>query len=189
MNTSIGRLISLFFICFCIFSMTMIASAQRRDEMTEAEIELVRDSQDIDLRITVLTKMIDRRFAALGIEVAGWKPPAKESEKWGNVPDGTRLELFTDIRKLLQKAIDDVDDVAVHNENSQTQNKKEGLLFPKAVRALAAAATRYTEPLKKALETSKDEKEKGTIMASLEYCGQIVEAVAKLPPEVKKPKN
>ena len=32
--------------------------------------KLVRDAQDIDLRIDVLTKMIDRRFTALGIDRA-----------------------------------------------------------------------------------------------------------------------
>ena len=49
------------------------ASAQRRDYMTDPEIELIRDNQDIDKRIDVLTKMIDRRFSAMGIEVGGWK--------------------------------------------------------------------------------------------------------------------
>ena len=57
----------------CVLSST--GEAQRRDYMTEAEIEVVRDSQDIDLRIDTLTKMIDRRFAALGIDVQGWTPP------------------------------------------------------------------------------------------------------------------
>jgi hypothetical protein len=66
------------------------AHAQRRDYMTEAEIELVRDSQEIDKRIDVLTKMIDRRFTALGIEVGGLKPGAKEQKALGElrpVPD------------------------------------------------------------------------------------------------------
>ena len=62
------------------------ASPQRRDYMTDAEIELVRDAQDIDARIGVLSKMIDRRFAALGINVGGAAIPNKETDKWGPTP-------------------------------------------------------------------------------------------------------
>src|SRR5688500_14541362 len=86
-----------------IFLIPVEAPAQRRDYMTEPEIELVRDAQDIDQRIEVLTKMIDRRFAVLGLEVGGWRPTAKEQEKWGVVVTGSRSELLSDIRNLLQK--------------------------------------------------------------------------------------
>lgn len=165
------------------------AEAQRRDFMTEAEIELIRDNQDIDLRIDVLTKMIDRRFAALKLDVAGWKPPAKESDKWGEEPTGTRLQLLTDIRRLLQKAVDDVDDVSEHDANALTQNKTTGKLFPKAVRNLNVAANRYSPVLKSALKTSTDEMERGSILNSIDLCDQIIEAATKLPPETKKEKN
>ena len=170
-------------------SLSAAASAQRRDYMNEAEVELVRDSQDIDKRIDVLTTMIDRRFEALGINVGGVKLSNKSREKWGDPPAGTNTELFWDIRQLLQKAIDDIDDVAIHNENTLTQNKTEGLLFPKAVRALAAAASRYSPPLKATLEKSKDEREKGLLLQSIEFCDQILEAVVKLPPDVKPEKK
>ncbi len=88
-----------------------------------------------------------------------------------------------EIRDLLQKAIDDIDDVAEHNENTLTQNKTEGLLFPKSVRVLAAAATRYTPALKSTLNSTKDERERGLILTSLESCEAILESVGKLPPE------
>lgn len=159
------------------------SSAQRRDYMTEPEIELVRDNQDIDKRVDVLTKMIDRRFSAMGIEVGGWKQSAKDNEKWGDIRTGTRSELLYDVRELLQKAIDDIDDVASHNTNALTQNKVEGELFPKAVRNLAAAATRYMEPLKATLDKTTDEKDKGLILSSLESCEAILDSVKQLPPE------
>lgn len=158
-------------------------SAQRRDPMTDEEIELVRDNQDIDKRIGVLTRMIDRRFTALGIEVGGWKQTEKDNKLWGEPRAGTRSELFFDVRELLQKAIDDVDDVAAHNENTLTQNKTEGLLFPKAVRDLAAASSRYLPHLKVAANNTKDEREKGLILASIESCEAIIDSVTKLPPE------
>lgn len=158
-------------------------SAQRRDYMTDEEVELVRDNQDIDKRVEVLTKMIDRRFVALGIDVGGWKQAEKETKLWGVMRTGTRSEMLFDIRQLLQKAIDDVDDVAMHNENTLTQNKTEGLLFPKAVRDLAAAANRYLPQLRAELARTKEDRDRGLILASIENCEAIVEAVTKLPPE------
>ena len=179
----------LFLILVLTFVAALPASAQRRDYMTDAEIELIRDNQDIDKRLEILTKMIDRRFAAMGIEVGGWKQSQKDNEKWGEVRTGTRSELLYDVRQLLQKAIDDVDDVALHNENTLTQNKVEGELFPKAVRNLAAAATRYVEPLKATLAKTTDEKDKGLILSSLESCEAIIESVKQLPAETKETKK
>jgi hypothetical protein len=176
----------LFFFALVILTALTLASsvaAQRRDYMTDLEIELVRDNQDIDKRVDVLTKMIDRRFIALGVEIGGWKEARKEHQLWGPVRTGTRAELLGDIRHLLQKAIDDIDDVAEHNENTLTQNKTEGLLFPKAVRDLAAAANRYLPALKSMLDTTKDERERGAILNSIESAEAIIDSVTKLPPE------
>lgn len=162
--------------------------AQKRDYMTELEIEQVRDNQDIDKRIGVLTKMIDRRFTAIGIDAGGWKSSAKDNEKWGEVT-GTRSELLSDIRYLLQKAIDDIDDVAEHNENTLTQNKTEGVLFPKGVRDLAAAANRYLPALNTALASAKEERDRGVILTSIESCQAIIDSVTKLPAETKPEKK
>ena len=160
------------------------AYAQRRDYMTEPEIELVRDNQEIDKRIDVLTKMIDRRFTALGIDSGGLKPGAKEQKAWGDAPTGTRSQLIADIRQLLQKAVDDIDDVAEHNENTHAANKTEGPLFPVAVRSLAASATRYKPLLNSELTKTKDERDKGMIINAIELCDAILESVVNLPPEV-----
>ena len=172
-----------------LLGVTSTSHPQRRDPMTEEEIELVRNSQDIDKRIDVLTKMIDRRFAAMGIDVGGWKQSGKDQETWGDIRTGSKSQLLFDVRELLQKAIDDIDDVAMHNENTLTQNKTEGLLFPAAVRSLAAAATRYLGPLKTTLATTTDNRDKGLILASIEHCEAIIESVSKLPPETKPEKK
>ena len=165
------------------------AHAQRRDYMTEAEIELVRDSQEIDKRIDVLTKMIDRRFTALGIEAGGLKPGAKEQKAWGEAPTGTRSQLIADIRQLLQKSVDDIDDVAEHNQNTHAANKTEGPLFPVAVRSLAASANRYKPLLNAELPKTTDERDKGMILNAIELCDSIIESVVNLPPEVIVDKN
>jgi hypothetical protein len=172
---------------FSIFSSP--THAQRRDFMTDAEIELVREHQEIDMRIDVLTKMIDRRLAGLRIESGGAKIAEKESAKWGPEPTGTRLELLFDIKRLLQKAIDDIDDIASHGKNALPENQMSGKLFPKAVRDLAKSAARYKPIFTVEITKTKDEKEKGVLLDSIESCDQIIEAVANLPAEVKDDKK
>lgn len=174
-----------------------VASAQR-DYFTAEEIELIRDAQEIDHRIDVLVHAIDRRFAALKLEVAPPKRPRKD-EAWGELPTGTRLELLYDIKRILQKAIDDIDSLSerpnsavVYVDPADPKEKKSkgfAELFPKAVRDLAAAAKRYGPVLKAELDKKNDKGETGSILDSLEMCDEIIAAVAKLPAEVKKTKK
>jgi hypothetical protein len=178
------KLFTIAIVALFVISITSAASAQRRDYMTEPEIELVRNSQDIDKRIDVLTKMIDRRLTALGIDARGWKQGNKDEKVWGEAPNGTRSQLISDIRQLLQKAVDDIDDVAEHNDKTLTQNKTEGLLFPSAVRSLSASANRYRPVLNTELTKTTDERDKGMIMNAIELCDSIIEAATTLPPEV-----
>lgn len=160
------------FTVFAILIFTVLciaASAQRRDYMTDAEIELVRDAQEIDLRVGVLTRAIDRRFAVLSNQ------SVKESDEWGPAPTGTRLQLLSDVQKLLDKAISDIDNVAEKNRDSK--------LFPKAVHTLAGSCSQYDTKLRVLLDTTTEQKEKGVILGSLDLCSQVREAVAQMPPE------
>jgi len=169
------------------------ASAQaRRDYMTDAEIELVRDAQDIDTRIDVLTKMIDRRFAVLKLDVGGAKIPNKETDKWGPAPEGTRMEILDDIRKLLDKAIDDIDDTSMHpnkyiiDPNKPDKVKKtDEARFPTSVKNLAASAKRYQPALRSLVDKTTDEREKGLILSAIDSCDEIIAATTKLPTEIK----
>jgi hypothetical protein len=167
-------------ICFlCVilfFTVASPANAQKRDYMTDAESELVREAQEIDKRIDVLVKMIDRRFAIIN---NGTFKVDKNPEKWGEPPTGTRLQMLSDINKLLQKAIDDIDDVAAHNRMDST-------LFPLAMRNLAEAAARYLPQLKAIYDKSPDEKEKGLVIGTTEFCQQIIEASSKVPKDLPK---
>ena len=157
------------------------AEAQPRDYMTDEEIEIVRDAQDIDLRIDALVKMMDRRFTLLGLETGGWRERPKDVEKWGPAPAGSRLELITDIRKLLVKAVDDLDVIAQRSGDSLKQNQTEGKLFPKAVRKLDEAAKRYVVPLKHGIDSVTNEAERGQYLNAMELCEDIIEAAKKLP--------
>lgn len=172
-----------------LFSSPQNASAQHRDYMTEEEIELVRDAQDIDFRMTVLSRMIDRRFTALGIDAGGWKQREKDLEKWGEAPTGTRTELFSDIRKLLEKAIDDLDVIAERNDDALKQNKTDGVLFPVAVGILEQAAKRYMPLLSAHAEKAEDERQRGLILTAEENCRNIIAAAATIPAESKIPKK
>lgn len=187
---NIRHLVFMWLLCSLVVIISVdSAVGQRRDYMTEAEIELVRENQDIDLRIDVLVKMIDRRFSLLGINSGGDEVKKKDADKWGEPPTGSRLELFLDIRRLLEKAIDDIDVIAARNNDALKQNKTEGDLFPKAVRKLEAAARRFLPLLSVASDKARDEKERAHILNSMQYCEQIIEAAATLPAPVKRTKS
>src|SRR5215203_2843659 len=109
----INLTVTVFAAIFCAaLCLPSAANAQkRRDYLTEAEIELVREAQEIDIRVAVLTKAIDRRLAVLNNQTP------KEKEVWGELPKGSRAKLLGDVEKLLGKAIDDVDNVAERNRD------------------------------------------------------------------------
>jgi hypothetical protein len=174
--------------------------AQRRDYLTDDEVEIVRDAQQIDLRVAVLAHAVDRRLTALGL-MTGETPDAnkkekKDSGKWGAEPTGTRLELLDDVRRIIQKAVDDIDNLAerpdsivVEEPGKGQKPKKYEDVFPKAVHVLAAAAKRYEPILKREIDISKDDKEKGVIMQSLDLCNQIIDAETRLPSSQAKKSN
>jgi len=155
------------------------ANAQRRDYMTEAEIEIVRNNQEVEQRMNVLTRMIDRRFVALGIAAGGSKPK-KTDDEWGAEPTGSRAELLSDIKSLIEKAIDDIDNLAARMPDKMKEEKKGVNVFNKAVRDLAASANRWIPHLRKEYDTAQDDKVRVAAASSLELCQQIIEATSKL---------
>lgn len=177
-------------------TLTCLAAAQSRDYLTPEEIELVRDAQEIDYRIDVLVKAADRRFAVLGIDV---QPPVikKETGEWGKPPSGTRAELLDDIRRILQKAVDDLDSLAErpdsailpHPDDPKRKNRGLNDIFPIAVRSLAAGSQRFKVGLERELERATDRAERGLISTSIDLSSQIIEASAKIPNLKPKSKN
>ncbi len=182
------------FLLFTFHFSLLTANAQHRDFLTDSEVELIRDAQEIDRRIEVLVHAADRRFGVLKIDVNA--PVAKkESELWGELPKGERLELLFDIKRLLQKAIDDIDNISERRDSAILPDPEEkhpktlAELFPKAVRTLAAAATRYKPALQKELDATTDQMQRGPILDSLESCQLIIDSVTKLPADVVKQKK
>jgi hypothetical protein len=160
-------------------------SAQFRDYFTDDEVEMVREAQFIDRRMDVLIHCIDRRWAVL--KVAG-APVVSEKDKdnWGPMPTGTHTELLGDIKQILQKAIDDIDNLAERPDSAplpldpKEKPKKKDDLFPKAVRKLAAAAERYKPLLQKELDVTKEKREVGILQDAVEMCDEITASVTKL---------
>jgi hypothetical protein len=155
---------------------------QDRDHLTPQEVDVVREAQVLDKRIEVFIKAIDRRMLVLKVGAApSDKQLKKESETWGELPTGTRAELIRDIAKILDEAITNIDDVNARDAKNP--------LIPKALRKLAAAASRTVEQLKPTEGQAKDEAEVIGFELLVKHAEEIVDAAASLAPEVPKEKN
>ena len=174
-----------FFALTAIFCVTLVfpysVSAQRRDHLTEMETELVREMQEIDKRTEIYIKALERRFLVLNKDSSQSKKVEKDLDKWGELPVGNRTQLLLDIEKILQEAVDNIDNVAEHDMKSE--------LLPKAVRVLAEASNRFLPQFKAFLDSAQSDKEKGAMIGAIDYCNQIIEASTKLPKEEKKKKK
>jgi len=177
-----NKIFVLFTLLLTAYCSLFTAQAQRRDHLTEMEVELVRDAQQIDERMKVFVKAIDRRFLVLNKDASQAKQIEKDIDTWGELPTGTRQQLLIDIEKLLDEAISKIDDVAGRDMNSD--------FFPNAVYILADGANKFLPQLKSQMDKASDEKEKGAIIGAVDYCNQIIEASAKVkretPKEIKK---
>jgi hypothetical protein len=152
---------------------------QAREHLTAQEIELVKDAQILDKRIDIFIKAADRRVLALnGTDATSAKQLKKDSESWGELPSGTRAELIGDIARIFDEAITNIDDVSARDENNP--------LIPKALRKLAAAASRIVEQLKPAEAQAKGDAELNSFDQLTENAESILQAANKLPPPVEK---
>ena len=163
-----------------IFGGYVSAIAQKRDHLTEQEINMVKDTQILDKRVDVFIKAVDRRMMViLGSAEANAKLLKKDSELWGDLPAGSRADLMSDIAKIFDEAITNIDDVSARDDKNP--------LIPKSVRKLAAAATRIVDQLR---PLNKSAAETNSFEQIAENADSVIEAASKLPPEVaKKGKN
>jgi hypothetical protein len=151
------------------------ATAQTRDHLTDPESELIRFHQELDKRIEVFIKAIDRRFAIInGTEQPKIKKVSKEEPDWGDTPKGTRAQLIGDIAGILDEAITNIDDVSRRDEKSP--------LISRSLRRLTTAATGYVTQLTAMSKQTKDNDELYAIEQALDNANDIIEAGSKLPP-------
>jgi acyl-CoA reductase-like NAD-dependent aldehyde dehydrogenase len=173
-------LLTLLLIGTMLFAHT--ANAQRRDHLTPQEVDLVKEAQALDKRIDVFIKAADRRLLVINGGAAAASNPAmakqlkKDSERWGELPTGTRAELINDISRILDEAITNIDDVSARDERNP--------LIPKSLRKLAQAVNTIMEQLKPLRAQIKTDTEIASFESLNEGAQSILEAATKLPPEV-----
>jgi hypothetical protein len=180
-----GRLFNAGLIAIICLAATQ-AYAQKRDNLTDAETDLIRFHQEIDKRIEVFIKAADRRFAIInGTAQPSTRKLMKDEPDWGDLPTGTHAALLSDIAGILDEAITNIDDVSRRDERSP--------LVPRALRKLTTAANGYLNQIAALRSKTNDPDEIAAMERVADNANQIIEAGSKLgpapPPEDNKKKK
>ncbi len=156
-----------------------VSAFQKRDHLTEKEVDLVKQAQALDKRIEVFIKAAERRVMVISNSAAAnAKQLKKDSEKWGELPTGSRAELVGDIARIFDEAITNIDDVNIRDERNP--------LIPKSLRKLAQSVNTIMTQLKPLSADAKSEAEVASFELLNEDAQSILEAATRLPPEVDK---
>ena len=176
-------MITRFLLTFVISLLLANTALAQRDYLTPQEVDLVKEAQILDKRIDVFIRAAERRLIVInGSAAANAKQLKKDSERWGELPTGSRAELVSDIARIIDAAIDNIDDVSMHDERNP--------LIGKSLRKLSASVNSIMTQLKPLSAQAKGEAEIASFEQLNEGVQSITEATAKLPPEVeKKAKN
>ena len=169
-------LISSLLLCFVIVSH---AATWQRDHLTPQEVDLVKEAQALDKRIDVFIKAAERRLMVINnTAAANAKLLKKDSERWGELPTGSRAELVGDIARIFDEAITNIDDVSARDERNP--------LIAKSLRKLASSVNTILGQLKPLSTEAKSDAEIASFELLNEDAQSILEAANKLPPEVDK---
>lgn len=156
-----------------------VAAFQKRDHLTEKEVLLVKEAQALDKRIDVFVKAAERRLMVLNnSSAANAKQLKKDSERWGELPTGSRAELVGDIARIFDEAITNIDDVNTRDERNP--------LIAKSLRKLASSVNSIMTQLKPLSVEAKSDAEVASFEMLNEDAESILEAATKLPPETDK---
>ena len=154
-------------------------AAPQRDHLTPQEVDLVKEAQILDKRIDVFIKAAERRMMVInGSAASNAKQLKKDSERWGELPTGSRAELVSDIARIFDEAITNIDDVNTRDERNP--------LISKSLRKLAQAVNSIMGQLKPLAIQAKSDAEIASFELLNEDAQSILEAANKLPPEVEK---
>ena len=154
-----------------------VVQAAQRDHLTPQEVDLVKEAQILDKRIDVFIKAAERRLMVINNSAAAnAKLLKKDSERWGELPTGSRAELVGDIARIFDEAITNIDDVSARDERNP--------LVPKSLRKLATAVNTIMGQLKPLSTEAKSDAEVASFEMLNEDAQSILEAANKLPPEV-----
>jgi hypothetical protein len=176
-----NKFFSKFVIAFLLLPLcgaSFSASAQKREHLTDAEIEIVREAQELDVRTKVFVKAAERRLIALGV-LTETKPSKKEKDnfEWGEAPTGTRAELLADIAKILEEAMSNLDVV--------WSREAKNPLVPKALQILSEAAARFQPHINLLDGKVSSDKEREAVFQVKRDLGDILEAQKEFSASVK----
>lgn len=164
------------------YCLPLAARAQTLDNMTADEDNRIRDAQEMDEKMSVYVKVVDRRFLALNDpNAAESKQAEKEFVEYGKLRAAAPAKLYADIARTIQEAIGKIDDTAERDQKNP--------LFAKSVRILVKACEKWTPMLKTSFDKATDEAEKIPISNAMADCQSVIEASAKLPKEASKDKK
>ena len=152
-------------IFLALVSLPTHAAAPQREHLTPEEVEIIRDTQELDKRTAVFIKAAERRLLALSDPSA--KQLKDDLEKWGEVK-GTRTQLLSDVARILDEAVVNIDDAHTHNQKSP--------LLRKALFKLSEASNRFIPQLVPLRAAAKDDSEREVLEQAIEQAQQIVEA-------------
>ena len=153
------------------------ATTPQREHLTPQEIDLVKEAQALDKRIDVFIKCVERRLMVINNSAAAnAKQLKKDSERWGELPTGSRAELVGDIARIFDEAITNIDDVSARDERNP--------LIAKSLRKLATSVNTILGQLKPLTAEAKSDAEIASFEMLNEDAQSILEAANKLPPEV-----
>ena len=140
---------------------------------------MVTEAQILDKRIDVFIKAAERRMMVINNSAAAnAKQLKKDSERWGELPTGSRAELVSDIARIFDEAITNIDDVSARDERNP--------LIAKSLRKLAQAVNSIMTQLKPLSTDAKSDAEIASFELLNEDAQSILEAATRLPPEVEK---
>jgi hypothetical protein len=159
--------------------LVLFVGFQQRDHLTPQEVDLVKEAQVLDKRIDVFVKAAERRMMVItGATAPTTKQSKKDAERWGELPTGSRAELVSDIARILDEAITNIDDVSARDERNP--------LISKSLRKLAQSVNTIMGQLKPLSAEAKTDAEVASFEMLNEDAQSILEAANKLPPEVDK---
>ena len=178
MNSKFFKFLVFAFLLLPLCGASFSASAQKREHLTAAEIEIVRDAQELDVRTKVFVKAVERRFVALGV-LTETKPSKKEKDNsdWGEAPTGTRAELLADIAKILEEAMSNLDVIWSRDPKNP--------LVPKALKILSEAAARFQPNINSLDGKAASDKESEAVFQVKRDLGDILEAQKEFSASVK----
>ncbi|MEZ5308918.1 MAG: hypothetical protein R2684_17365 [Pyrinomonadaceae bacterium] len=176
------------YLLLTVFAGLLLATTsfgQKRDHLTAEEIELVRDVQHVEDRMEVFVHAIERRiYAITGIETLSAddrKRIEKDVKHWGELPKGTKAQLYDDIARILDEAVDKFEDVY--------DRKADDEYLPYAFYTLYDYCVILRPKLAAYAEKTEDKKELSALERADGNCAEVIDAASKIDRPTQKKKK